>query len=197
MLNKENIPVIIINFNQLFFLKQNIEQLKKNDFKNIVIIDNNSSYPQLVDYYNTLKGVEIIRLNENLGHLVLYKKKELFERFCNGYYFLTDADIVLNYRMPKNFRDQMLKILLKNPFITKVGVALDISDIPNEYPLKKKVLKWESRFWQKEIDTNCFLSETDTTFALYRPKFKYNKFVDFYKSVRLAGDFTAKHGGGT
>jgi hypothetical protein len=97
--------------------------------------------------------------------------------------------------MPKTFREEMISILNNKNFITKVGVALDISDIPDEYPLKEKVLKWESRFWEKQIKENQYLAIVDTTFALYRPKYKPHCLSKFLNAIRIAGNYTAKHGG--
>ena len=41
--NPNLIPIIIINFNQLFYLKQLIESLQKRDYNNIVVVDNLST----------------------------------------------------------------------------------------------------------------------------------------------------------
>ena len=52
-LSKPNlIPVYIISFNRLKYLKQSIEWLESNGHRNIVIIDNNSSYKPLLEFYN-------------------------------------------------------------------------------------------------------------------------------------------------
>ena len=93
----------------------------------------------------------------------------------------------------QRFLDDLLKS--KHFFKTKVGVALDISDIPNEYPLKDKVLKWEMQFWEKPCGSNAYYADIDTTFALYKPNFFPFKFSNFLKGIRMAEDFTAKHGG--
>ena len=47
----KSIPIIIISFNQLEYLKKLITFLKERHFKNIVIIDNMSIYKPLLDYY--------------------------------------------------------------------------------------------------------------------------------------------------
>lgn len=50
-----SIPIIIVNYNQLVNLKNLVDSLIKRGFYNIVILDNNSSYPELLDYYKRLK----------------------------------------------------------------------------------------------------------------------------------------------
>ena len=195
--NLNDIPVIVINYNQLFYLKKNIDQLIKNNFNNIIVIDNNSTFPELLEYYKTLSEyITVIRLKENLGHLVLYKKLDLFKKYCKGFYFLTDADIILNDHLPLDFKKTMVNALKKyHYFHTKVGFALDISDIPDLYPLKQKVMKWESKYWEKPIGENFYEADIDTTFALYKPEYFIHRFSDFTKAIRIAGNFTAKHGG--
>lgn len=194
----EKIPVIIINYNQLYFLKKNVDRLLQLGFINVIIIDNKSDYPDLIEYYETENRVTIFKMQENLGHMVLYnnKAKQIFNEYCKGFYFLTDADIILNENMPMNFRSIMINELkAKHRFITKVGVALDISNIPDYYALKQKVLKWERKFWANEYKKNFYFAEIDTTFALYKPGFKPGRFTGFAKGIRLGGPYTAMHGG--
>ena len=50
-----DIPVIINNFNRLEYLKKLIESLEIRGYRNIYIIDNLSTYPPLLQYYNTCK----------------------------------------------------------------------------------------------------------------------------------------------
>lgn len=79
--------------------------------------------------------------------------------------------------------------------ITKVGFALDISDIPDHYPPKNKVLEWERQFWNMEVEPEIYKSSLDTTFALYKPGYPQNfNNNTFLQGIRLAGNFTAKHG---
>lgn len=194
------IPVIIINFNQLEYLKKLIGFLQKRQIDNIVIIDNKSDYPPLLKYYDNIKQqVTVEFMPENHGHLVFFKNKHLQEKYGRGYYFLTDADISPNPNLPTNFIEIMIK-KMDDYFdkILKVGFALDLKSIPDTYPLKEKVCKWESRFWEDEIDKDVYLADVDTTFALYKPAYplKFTVHPDhFYRAIRLAGDFTCKHMG--
>lgn len=195
--NPKTIPIIIINFNQLFYLKQLVQFLLNRKFENIIIIDNNSTYPPLLEYYKEMdKKLKIEQLNENLGHMVLYKKKELFDKYCKGFYCLTDADIVPNQNLPKDFLSQMIKVLIKNiTKVNKVGFALKIDNIPDTYAFKEKVLQWESRWWNRTVAPNVYVGKIDTTFALYSPSFFSKDSEEFLKGLRLAENFEAKHGG--
>ncbi len=192
------IPVIIINFNQKFYLEKLINFLIKRKFKNIVIVDNKSSFPPLLEYYKRVpEQVTVEFMDENLGHLAFFKNKVLQKKHGQGYYIVTDPDIIPNANLPDDFMDHLIKLLIENfNEVTKVGFALDISDIPDAFPYKQKVLEWESRFWKNEIKENYFKNIIDTTFALYKPQYPHRfSSIDFLSAIRIAGNFTAKHGG--
>ncbi len=197
--NPDTIPVIIINFNQLEYLKDLIHFLEDKKTINIIIIDNNSTYLPLLKYYDEIAdNIVIHRQKDNLGHLVFWKNRELFHKYANGFFIVTDADIVPNTSLPTNYLKRMLDLLYKYKEITKIGFALKIDDIPNEYPLKDKVLNWEKKFWTTPLEKDVYQSDIDTTFALYWPgtdRFTEYLYPSFFNAIRLAGDYTAQHGG--
>ena len=195
--NPQLIPIIIINFNQLFYLKKLVNFLVKRKFENIIIIDNLSTYPPLLEYYKTLKGVKVEYMDENYGHMVFFKNKELQEKYGKGFYVVTDADIVPNEDLPVDFMKQMILHLIKNwEEITKVGFALKIDDIPETNKAKDKVLAWEERFWRKDISKNIYDANIDTTFAIYKPGYRaIGTHLSFLRAHRFGGVFSAIHGG--
>lgn len=199
MKNPKSIPVVIINFNQLFYLKKLVDFLLKRKFENIVIIDNLSTYPPLLDYYRSLKGVKVEYMDKNYGHMVFFENKELQEKYGKGFYALTDADIIPNENLPKDFVKAMIKILSKeSDTVNKVGFALKIDDIPDHYFFKKEVIKWEEQFWNNKFNHRyeSYYAKIDTTFALYKPGYpKLFNHIHFLEGIRVAGNFTAKHGG--
>ena len=82
--NPYSIPVIIISFNQLFYLNQLVNFLLKRGFSNIVIIDNNSTYPPLLDYFDSLSennNITIHKLSKNIGNLVFWKESEIYKKY--------------------------------------------------------------------------------------------------------------------
>ncbi|MGM0932660.1 MAG: glycosyltransferase family 2 protein [Bacteroidota bacterium] len=194
-INYKSIPIIIISFNQLFYLKQLVGFLQKHNYNNIIIIDNNSTYKPLLNYFESIgSSVTLHKLKENHGHLVFWEKKELFEKYSKGYYIVTDADIVPEPNCPSDFVSYFKKILNRNPKITKVGFSLKIDDIPETNPNKEKVIKWESRFWNNKDKEGNYKADIDTTLALYRPGYSYKE-QDFYKAIRTKKPYLAKHGG--
>lgn len=194
-LDEKTIPIIIISYNQLFYLEKLIDFLLKYNYTNIIIIDNNSTYKPLLDYFEIIEhAIKVHRLDENYGHLVFWRNKELFDRYSKGYYVVTDADIVPEENCPKDFLLYFKKVLDENSKITKVGFSLNIENIPEANPNKVKIINWESMFWNRKTKDENFISPIDTTFALYRPSYKY-KHSTFYHAIRAKKPYQAVHGG--
>ncbi|WP_417939631.1 glycosyltransferase family 2 protein [Flavobacterium sp. RS13.1] len=176
-------------------MKKLIEFLTKHDYTNIVIIDNHSTFPPLLNYFNEIeKNVTIHKLDKNFGHLVFWKQRELFDKYSKGYHVVTDPDINPIEECPGDFLKVFKKKLDQNYNFTKVGFSLKIDDIPETNINKFKIINWESKFYQKKDKTNNFIADIDTTFALYRPKYEYNN-KSFYKAIRMRYPYTARHGG--
>ena len=189
------IPVIVICWNNLSFIKKFVEQMSK--YPNpIILLDNNSNFPPIFDYYKKIleelpNKVQVILLEENYGHEVYIKLKERLPDL----YILSDPDLQINPKMPQKFAEIMVNISEKyNSY--KVGASLDISDSENfihcdNYTKNKSIYEWESQFWKKLIpDDNYKLydADIDTTFCLVNTKYKEKNV-----SIRIAGDFTMKH----
>lgn len=190
-----SIPILIISYNRLNDLKELISFLVERKHKNIIIIDNKSTYPPLLEYYEQIKDkVTIELINRNDGHLTFWLNENLFDKYGKGYYIVTDSDIIPNNKLPNDYIHQMINILWDNGQVTKVGFALRIDDIPDTYNQKQYVLDWEKQFWENQIGENLYKARLDTTFALYTPQYRY--FYDtFYNAIRIGGNFTAQHGG--
>jgi hypothetical protein len=138
MQDHKSIPVIIINFNQLFYLKQLVDFLIRREFKNIIIIDNAFYLPTALRLL-IQNVVTVEKLNTNFGHDVFFKNRDLQKKYGKGFYFLTDSDIVPNKNLPKDFETVMLNYLFKYyKKVNKIGFAIDTKDIPDYYPLKEK-----------------------------------------------------------
>jgi hypothetical protein len=194
--NYKSIPIIIISFNQYFYLKQLVEFLIQNEYTNIVIVDNNSSYPPLLKYFEEIKKeVAIHRLKTNEGHMVFWKNKEIFEKYSKGYYVITDSDIVPVSNCPHDFLSYFKSVLDAKPFISKVGFSLKIDDIPEANFNKQKIVDWESRFWTVKDKNDNYIAPIDTTFAIYKPNSYHVAEDKFYKAIRAKYPYMASHGG--
>ncbi len=189
----KEIPIIINNFNRLTTLRLLITSLEKRGYKNIYILDNNSTYPPLLEFYNNCEH-EVILLGRNLGFKALWKDKPTRKRFCCDYYIYTDSDVVLTDDCPNDVIEHLHNLLKNNyPLARKIGLSLIIDDIPEYFANKQKVLEWEKRFWSSPVNKDGLrLVPTDTTFALYRPRVGLSRSRSV-ESYRTDKPYSIKH----
>lgn len=165
--NAFEIPIIINNRNRLTFMKELIDRLENMGYKNIYIIDNNSTYKPLLDYYKQTPHT-VFRLKENLGFLSLWKSG-IYKNFQKDYFVYTDSDVVPVENCPANFLQIFLEEMKKDNNLMKVGLSLKIDDLPDYFAQKYEVIKWESQYFTNKVNNHFYLANVDTTFALYRP----------------------------
>jgi hypothetical protein len=188
------VPVYLIIYNLLYFTKRSIEQLQ-NYTKNIHIIDNRSTYPKLLEYYDNEYKYFLHKMDVNHGHEVWVN--EMFWQFPK-YFVISDPDLEFNKNMPPDVLN-ILKTLSDKYKKGKVGFALDISDAylfyqNNNYFDAITIENWEKQFWVNRIDNPDYVlydAKIDTTFCIINKEYmsKQNKL----DGVRIAGDFTCKH----
>jgi len=182
----ENIKVVINNRNRLTTTKNMVDKLLElNPKEQIIIIDNESTYPPLLEWYEMLMnnpkywGKVEIRFHKNEGHLAIWGTglyKELGSHFV-----YTDSDIELNENFPADWKKTMFDLWKK--YQKKVALAIRIQDLPDHYRYKNQVQRNEARWWLNEISAGVYEADTDTTFFLIE-NFGDNQ----YSSVRLAYD---------
>jgi len=186
----KKIPIIINNRNRLTFLLELISSLEVRGYYNIYIIDNNSTYPPLLDYYKKCP-YRIFRLNQNVGHLAIWAT-DIFKLFINDYYVYSDPDIVPIEECPDDFMSFFVDTLKKYKFTPKVGFSLKIDDLPDCFSKKHDVINWENHFFETKVDEFLYLAPVDTTFALYRP-WARNGANSAFKMFRTAHPYMARH----
>lgn len=188
------IPIYIVSFNRLSYLKEQIECFERLGLTNIHIIDNASTYLPLIEYLEKTP-YKVYRMDDNYGHMVLFKHPEFKDVVENEYFVLTDPDVIPIRECPKGFLQLFYDVLKANSSVYKVGFSLKIDDLPECYALKGNVKAWEARFWKKAKsykDIIVYDAATDTTFALYRPKKNIVK-LDFLKAIRVGFPYEARH----
>ncbi len=193
-LKAHEIPIIINNRNRYSCLKRLIAALESRGYRNIYVIDNASTYPPLLEYYEKEYSYRLIRLEKNVGHLSLWRTG-LIDRFRSNYFVYTDPDVLPIEDCPSDFLDCFLAYLKRHPFVEKVGFALKIDDLPDEYDKKSQVIAWESQFWRrKSLEGNIafYKAAIDTTFALYRPMYIEGGFLSS-PHVRVGYPYEARH----
>lgn len=186
----KEIPIIINNRNRYTFLKEQIHWLQARGYKNIIVLDNASTYPPLLEYYASL-DCKIIFLEENLGYKAL-ELSDLYKTIRKNYFVYTDPDVIPIDDCPDNFMETFFSLLQQYPLVQKVGFSLSIDDLPDEYEKKGEVIAWEQKHWEHKLDDISYLASIDTTFALHRPYARISKPACF-KMIRTAYPYTAHH----
>lgn len=186
------IPIYINNFNRLTSTKQLASYFDHIDGTSVVIIDNASSYEPLLEWYSKCP-YKVIKLKQNYGHLAPWSQGCYLDKIYNSdYYVVTDADLDLSH-CPKD----LMKVLIrgiKEYKVNKVGLSLEISDLPDDFPLKNDVINWEKKYWQTMTpDKKFYKADVDTTFALYDTTTPQKVATQIDPSLRTARPYTAKH----
>jgi glycosyltransferase involved in cell wall biosynthesis len=160
-----------------------VEDLKKLGYGNLHIIDNNSTYTPLREWYDTC-GCEVVRLDKNLGQLAVYNSGYINN--FKGWIAYTDSDIELNKDTPSGFVERLIRLAEKYNY-NKAGLALRLDDLPDtEYGNYAR--HWEKRYWEKELEKDVYIAGVDTTFSVIKVGLPFQ-----YESIRVAGNMTARH----
>lgn len=187
LVKKKNMSCCIIAFNNLTYVKNMVEQLKKytND---IIIIDNRSNYPSLLQFYQNDYQYTLFKMPFNYGYHVIYF--DIIKKILGSKFIVTDPDLKFNPNLPSNFIDILFN-LQKNYQCNRIGFSLEINSSAIRpiifYGVDIKI--WESQFWKNKVNNyqyELYYAPIDTTFCM----------IDYNYAghhIRIAGDFTCKH----
>lgn len=182
-------PIFIICRDRLSDLILLIKWLESADMKNIILVDNDSAYPPIVQYLEKT-SYQVIKTKKNIGHTVVWKEGIAKTLFPGQFYIVNDPDVIPDKDCPKDAIRYFYSLHKKYKGYQKVGFGLKINDLPGKYKLKEQVLDWEQQFWKTPLEDNVFDAAVDTTFALYKP---YTDFYMLHPSIRTGGPYVAKH----
>ena len=171
----KNIPIVILNRDRFYPLKEQVEVLKLYGYNNITIIDNQSTYPPLLKWYEE-SGLDIFynNITENSCHAfrdLVQLNHPKFTQIISGWYVFNDSDIIPESGLPENFIEDLINYAIKYNK-SKVGMSIRIDDIDRSYPLNEWVYSYESTYWTNGIiDDNIELypHPIDTTFSVHSP----------------------------
>ncbi|MCL1950189.1 MAG: hypothetical protein FWF59_10700 [Turicibacter sp.] len=195
----QQVPIIIIAYNNLTYLQKMLGQLKALGINknNIWVWDNLSTSPALLDFYERTKTrYNLVQNNGNYGPRFFMAKK--FFDILPKHFAVTDPDLEFNKKMPRNFIETLKKLTLEQP-VFKAGLALDISPHPN---FREDIIAFgnmsirdfEQVYWEKPLPEypkpKVYDASIDTTFAVYN---KDNICEGFFSGLRVADNFTCRH----
>lgn len=169
----KNIPLIIPVFNQLTYTKNLINWFRWYYPENpIVIVDNNSSYKPLREWYDSQKiaSVKLYDRNDcirNLDHVLDWWEN-------SDYYIISDPDIMPHPNTPPNFLE-IFKDAIDNKGFHRAGFGLITDDLPEELNEREMILGNEKEllnqpipFYFNDKRYDGFKAPLDTTFCLYK-----------------------------
>lgn len=201
--------IFIMNWNWLTYLRNQAEFFTSCGHE-VIIVDNCSTYPALLEWYKTCpykvistEGVTLNTYNRFVWEMDLHNLHT-----TDNYYAVTDSDLGVD-QIPKDFAEVLIGDIERSPGVIKSGFSLEIEDLPNN--------SYADRYRQSE--TKNFLSQdshgfydipVDTTFAVYSKERCTNldrlwrsaecevpdSFLDnryFYRSHRSPRPYTAQH----
>ena len=185
----ESYPVFIPVRDRLSPLLEVIDWLTAHGHDEIWLIDNASTYPQLIDYLQR-SPFHVIRLAHNLGHRSPWLSGVVQREAYGRYFVVTDPDVVPDPACPPDALARFRDLLDRYPEVDKVGFGLRIDDLPDHYPLKHEVIDWEWGFWSDEVEHGVYRAGLDTTFALYRPLDRRHELM---RALRTGAPYVARH----
>ena len=171
----KNTPIVILNRDRLYPLIEQVEALRSRGYNNITIIDNQSTYSPLLEWYKQ-SGLDIFynNITENSCHAfrdLINSNHPKFKEIISDWYVFNDSDIIPIESVPDNFIEDLINYAKKYS-IQKVGMSIKIDDIDLNYPLNAWVHSYESTYWTNAIidgDVELYPHPIDTTFAVHAP----------------------------
>ena len=175
-------------FNRLTTTKNLCDQISRLDNAIPIIIDNNSDYGPLLDWYDECK-YEIIRLRENLGHHAPWKCG-IVDQDDSKLYGVTDCDLDIS-GVPVDLIT-FLSLPLSWSGVIKSGMSLRIDDLPE---WQNEVVEWERQWWNRPVHNGTYYyALIDTTFAIYNRETPKNIATSVgSKAVRSGHPYVARH----
>ena len=199
---RRTIPLVLNVRNQHFYLRNFVDRFHANGFRNIVVIDNQSTYPPLLAYFDELQRTQKalgIFYGRNLGPHRFFTANIYRQLFESTPFLYSDPDLEWSQLDP-NFLSRLFDIS-RSTGVFKVGSALTV---PRQEQLKLPVTQftfegktysipeWESQFWRNEVAPDIYSGVIDTTLHLFNtPLYQGGALIT---GLRVAGaGFEAKH----
>ena len=153
----------------------------------IFIIDNGSTYPPLIKWYETC-NYNLIKLNKNGSNRAPWNEK-ILDKYKSkfDYYVVSDCDLDLS-EVPLDVLNILISGLEKHK-TWKAGLSLRIDDIPKNV-INPECAEYEKQYWKTSLDDNFYLAKIATTFALHSFR---NSLVWNYSAIRSKPPYMARH----
>lgn len=158
------------------------------DLKEIVILDNQSTWEPLLAWYKT-GPCRVVNLAQNFGHKAPWTPIAN-SNILTDHYVVTDPDLDLS-GVPRNVLSHLAALLRDFPEQGKIGLSLEVKDLTPDLPYFPVVSRWEPSYWEAPlVDDVIRLAPVDTTFAMYS-----KSLMNGYRicGARTERPYTARH----
>lgn len=168
------LPIFINCRDRLTCLRQLVDWLLAAGYQNIYLIDNASTYPPLLAYYQDViqdGRVRLLTLSRNFGHRALWRARILEYLDIRTPFVYTDPDVLPIEACPSGLVARLYQILRRYPFVDKVGTGIVIDDLPAHVAA---YVQTGRQYRQVPLEEAVDFCPCDTTFALYAPGASYS-----------------------
>jgi hypothetical protein len=183
------VTVVINNRNLLTWPREMVSRIEKyENLAGIILVDNQSSYPPLLEWYQTSPH-PVIRLDGNVGHEAPFSQRVL-DAIPTEDFVVTDPDLGL-LDTPNDTLTHLRQLLHQNPALGKVGLSLDWRTVPRQSPYYAHCHGYERELWDRpQIGLHLRSAPVDTTLAVYNKKIACHYFIG---GARTEPPYTARH----
>lgn len=192
-------PMVIPTYNNPTYLNNTVTFWKERGVSEFVIVDNGSTYPEMIKLLDSIDGV-IISLPENPGPRAFYENKIIYS-WLPEIFIATDPDLRYKKEITLSDIENLVQATWQYKLF-KIGSRLNL-DMEEESMVDKEYL-WGGtpntiRNLESMYYTNCigiynneplFSAPVDTTFAVYN-KNHDNGF--FSNNARIGGIYEVDH----
>jgi hypothetical protein len=172
------VPVFIISFNRLTCLQKLVAWLESAELAEPIIVDNGSTYPPLLDWFDRIRGAIVIHdFKDNYGPYRVWNQRLFWPRTSpeQPFYVVTDPDIVPIADCPRDAIPRLVDTW-NQVRCPKVGLSLRVETIPDTLPTAPDIRGWETKMQTDGVRQPdgagarallpCYESMLDTTFQV-------------------------------
>lgn len=179
----QRVPVYINCRDRVRDLRCLVAWLENAGYENIVLLDNASTYPELLEFYDKSPH-RVMRLGANLGSRSLWQSGLQL----NDWFVYTDPDVVPTEDCPDDVIEHLHGLLERHPQYPKAGLGLYLDDVPEamvSLPWERSLVAPNMRIEPGAFAGDCMV---DTTFALHRPGTPHT-----LRGIRCGWPYQARH----
>ncbi len=181
------IPFYVVAFNRIKGLQMAVEFVKRSTIPiELVVLDMGSTWEPYLKYRDSL-NVKVHSFPFGMGPRDLWVTGEL-AKLGNYGFFLSDGDIDYS-EVAADATQKMIELSERYPWIPKVGLALRINDLPDDFE-GNRLREWGIIDWKVPWSKEVFLTGLDTTIAYYPRR---DETFYYRPGLRIAGKYQANH----